>query len=399
MSGGSRCNVLPHESKWPSTLDDLENKYFSSSPKILGHILSKWSIPDQVQFFEEELKIPLSVEEETGKYFPSSNDARDVLDGFLKKIRYTTNLVTSADVKDVCKTSDGRFRITYNKDEEILTDRVIMASGGISVINDDGTGYLLLQKLGHNLQPLYAALTPLTSTEESKAAHKSISGVSVERAVVSAFVGGECVYTSYPSALLFTHRGYSGPAILNTSHNVIVDKQFVLNQTSTSHIKNLLNKDLSGSIHLEIWWTPNISRDQWHDKFKYSVSSQTVQKFVQNNSYPNNIPARLASLILGSLADVPCNKLTAEQIESVLDLLCKFKINIGGNEGFKKAEVTGGGVDLTQINPDTLESTQCKGLYIVGEALDAFGCIGGFNFALAWITGRIAAEAALSSLK
>jgi hypothetical protein len=395
MSGGSRCNVLPHESKWPT--EDLTNRYFSTRPDILKQILQTWSIEEQVDYFKNTLDIPLSLEEESGKYFPTSNDAHDVLNAFLKRISHQTQLLTSVDVQDIQKEGQ-EFVIRYNSSELIKCDKVVFACGGISVINNDSAGYLILKRLGHTIVPLYAALTPMLSTTGNKALHKELAGVSADSVIVSVFIQGKHVYTSDPNALLFTHRGYSGPAILNSSHALLNDRVV---PKECSSVADLINnyKDYS-QTHLLINWTPNISRSQWEMKFKFSKSSQTVEKFIHKNSTPNFLPTRLLTLIFheNPLKDLIVNKLSESQRKEVIDTLLAYKIDIGGDAGLKHAEVTGGGVSLSDIDPNTLESKVCPGLYITGEALDAFGCIGGFNFALAWITGRLAATSITNSL-
>jgi predicted flavoprotein YhiN len=319
------------------------------------------------------------------------------------------------------------------KIQELVFDKLIIASGGLSVINRDGACLQLLYKLGHRIIPLFPALTPLLSHPEVRIVHEELAGISTQKVIISVIFldefnqtkKGELIYkASDPDGFLFTHRGYSGPAVLNASHHTIIGENleplqyfssieqenrnlsFDLNDGDS--IENLMfhTTDNPGrKLCLEINWTPEISFHDWdrllvsaHKKGTKQLVKNFVQKTCQGNMF---LPIRLIELLLRDEEDMSnwiVSQLTKEQRHRIINRIIRYRIIINGNEGLKKAEVTGGGVDLRDIDSVTLESRMQPNLYICGEALDAFGCIGGFNFAIAWITGKMAGTWAVSSL-
>ncbi|KAL9647934.1 hypothetical protein ABK040_008205 [Willaertia magna] len=445
MSGGSRCNVICHESKWVFNHNEIKSKsdtelgklvqkrYFTTKPEPLAKILSSWSIKSQKEFFEKDLKIKLDLEEETGKYFPISNDAKDVLNSLLRKIQthsISCNIKTNSNVVGLEKVNlneenKTQWKITCENNDNIICDKIIIATGGLSVINQDGTGINLLHQLGHKIIPLYPALTPLHSIKENKEKHKELSGVTMPKVKISVMNKSDSVLyqSTEANGFLFTHTGYSGPSILNSSHATILGNEMLnhkekqinneekqvkakvdLRKDSIEHLLSLpLNQLESSNRHLEtillVNWTPDISSQEWNNiliQSKQGGTKTMVKNFIHKNSEPNFLPIRIIQLILQELGDIPVSNLTKEQRNEIVKKLTKFELSIGGNGGFKKAEVTGGGVDLDCIHLNSLESKIHENLFICGEALDAFGCIGGFNFAFAWITGRLAGIASVS---
>jgi Predicted flavoproteins len=170
ISGGGRCNVLP--------IDMDETRFVTdSSPNLLRKMLRSWPLHEQVAFFENDLGIPLVEERELGKRFPASHKARDVRDGLLSHAKAKgVTIAYDTMVADVAPMADG-WRVEIENGEPVFADAVIIATGGLSVPNtgSDGTGLKVLEKLGHKMNPTYAALTPLTSDD---AQFGSLSGVS-----------------------------------------------------------------------------------------------------------------------------------------------------------------------------------------------------------------------------
>jgi predicted flavoprotein YhiN len=459
MSGGTRCNVLPHESKWPllhnnnhdKLSDELKNRrFFTTQPDLLADILGTWSIQDQKHFFEKDLGVELALEYESGKYFPESNDSKEILDAFLKKIYSNkqsaggrTQILTNTNVDALEKIYDPeteqyswKVKCSSSTDTSsssiIHCDKIVIASGGISVINKEGTGLQLLSQMGHRMIPLYPALTPLLSSDELRPIHKGLAGISVEKVKISAVWlnnNNEQQHTELihqineSQGFLFTHRGYSGPSVLNISHStMLIDElqERLLNADNSSSIfemsdPNAIDRlmyhphsnETNRILSLEINWTPDISREEWISKLHYAKKSGTKTQLLKNflhkttstNIPSNMLPSRLIQLLFEDLGDLTIAQISPSQIEMIVNRLIHYRIPITKNEGLKKAEVTGGGVDLRDISTKTLESLVQPNMFIIGEALDAFGCIGGFNFAMAWITGRLAGTAVANSFR
>lgn len=358
ISGGGRCNVLPIE------LD--ETRFVTdSSPNLLRKMLRSWPLHEQVAFFETDLGIPLVDEPELGKRFPASHKARDVRDGLLSRagakgvtILYDTTVVDFAPVGD-------EWSIELENGTPTLADAVVVATGGLSVPNtgSDGTGLRVLEKLGHTMNPTYAALTPLTSNEASFGA---LSGISFPLTLTARSPGRTATASG---GFLFTHHGYSGPSVLNISHVAVRSR---LDHTAPAKVS--------------VRWTA-LGDKEWEEAFK-PRGPRTVMAALRSQ-----LPDRLVSVLLAKSGVNPerlLSELRRDERLNLMDMLVRGDLPWSGDEGYKKAEVTGGGVALSEVNPRTMESKRHPGLFICGEVLDAFGPIGGYNFAWAWATGRAA---------
>jgi predicted Rossmann fold flavoprotein len=371
VSGGGRCNVLP------STLAP-ERFVTDSPPRLLRGMLRAWPLAQMVRFFEEDAGIPLALEAESGKLFPRSDRARDVRDGLVSlagrrgvRLQFNTRVdgVTPAAGGWTVDTSNGR----------IVAGRVIVASGGLSVptTGSDGTGLTIARAFGHRLHDTYPALTPLTfepktgpraSFATPRTLHPALLAGVAQRARIRAKSGERTTEAS--GGFLFTHRGYSGPAILDVSHVCV-----------RSLVADRARVRVAWSLIPPAEWD---ARLQTGDRQVVTLLSQEM-------------PERLAQALL-AISDVPPDRRTsaltrAERVAVVANVTaCELKWT--GHEGYRKAEVTGGGVALDEVDPRTLESRHVRGLYFCGEVLDAFGPIGGHNFAWAWATGRSAGLAA-----
>ncbi len=356
ISGGGRCNVLPLR------LD--ESRFVTdSSPNTLRRILRAWPLAEQRRFFEEEVGIPLAEEPELLKVFPASHKARDVRDGLLAlarrrgaKVRMDTQVV------DVVS-EDGHWRIDIAGAPSITADAVILASGGLSVpsTGSDGFGLRVARALGHEVHATYAALTPLT---DERGAFGELAGISLPVTLTARSAERSASATG---GFLFTHRGYSGPAALNVSHVAV------------------RSREASGErARVQVRWTP-LGEAEWEAALK-PQGTRTVLGALRAE-----LPDRLASALLEVAQVEPTRSLAELRREERLRLvetLVRGPLPWTGDEGYKKAEVMGGGVSLAEIDPRTMESRRHPGLFLCGELLDAFGPIGGYNFYWAWVTGR-----------
>ena len=207
ISGGGRCNILP------SRVD--ESRFVTdSSHHTLRNIVRSWPLGEQIAFFEGELRLPLVEEPESAKLFPVSNRARDVRDGLLDlAARGGARFAAGTAVADLLP--DGRhWRVLVDQGPPIETDAVIVATGGLSVpqTGSDGRGLAILARLGHVLHPTYPALTPLLAEPHPL---DGLAGVSL--GVELSIKDGQR-HAEARGGFLLTHRGYSGPAVLDVSH-------------------------------------------------------------------------------------------------------------------------------------------------------------------------------------
>ncbi len=363
ISGGGRCNILPSVSEPSRFVTD-------SSPNTLRNLLCSWPLADQQRFFSEEVGIPLVLEAATGKLFPASHRARDVRDGLVALAQHEGVEARFNTCVSGLAAEEGGFRIDVAGGDSLKAAKVVVATGGLSVPNtgSDGLGLKLVARLGHTIHATYPALTPLVA---EPARHAELAGVSLP-----VTLRAPQVKTETRGGFLFTHRGYSGPAVLDISHVATRsrltggDRQAIFVQW--------------GEHQASAW-------DQW-----LCAEPGPVVAVVRRR-----LPQRLAATLCreaGLAPDLSTAHLSRAGRMALIGTLTRYLLPWTGDEGYKKAEVTGGGVALHEIHPKTLESKLRPGLFLCGELLDAFGPIGGHNFAWAWATGRAAGTAAAQAV-
>jgi hypothetical protein len=364
ISGGGRCNILPAV---------LEERRFvtDSSRPAMAKLLRGWPLASQRAFFEDDLGLPLTLEPGTGKLFPTSNRARDVRDRLLAAVGTAGGEIRfGVTVRDLRAGPDGWSVVA--DEGGVGADRVVLATGGLSVpsTGSDGIGLAVAERLGHRINSTYPALTPLLAEPP---VHASLAGVSLP---VRAAGRWDHRRADSAGGFLFTHKGYSGPAVLDVSHLAV---------------RSRLAGDARAEI--EVAWGGE-TEVTWEDRLR-SQSRKTVATAIRST-----LPGRLADRLVQEAAiasDRTLSQLTRDERRRLVTILTAYRLPWTGDEGYRKAEVTGGGVALGEIDPVTLESRRTPGLHLCGELLDAFGPIGGYNFAWAWATGRQAGLGAAGS--
>lgn len=359
ISGGGRCNVLPSTA-------GASRFVTASSPNTLRKILLSWPLADQRRFFEDTLGIPLALEEETGKLFPVSNRSRDVRDALYGYARSRgVRIAFSTRVSSLRSPTPGGPWAVIAGDEEIPASAVVLATGGLSVpaSGSDGTGIRLAERMGHTIHHTYPALTPLLC-EPPRHAH--LAGISLTVTLEAPLTRGRF---QTRGGFLFTHRGYSGPAVLDVSHLAV---------------RSLM--DAGDPQEILVQWT-DADASEWDRRLQAGGAGE-VGPLLRRH-----LPDRLADQLLleaGVEPAQPLAELRRDDRTGIVERLARYPLPWTGDEGYRKAEVTGGGVALSEIDPRTLESRLRPGLHLCGEMLDAFGPIGGYNFLWAWSTGRAA---------
>src|SRR5688572_2723482 len=359
ISGGGRCNILP------ARLD--ESRFVTdSSPHLLRRMIRPWPLHQQIAFLEHEIGPPLVEETASGKLFPASQSARDVRDRLLAYAhRKGATLLTDTLVTNIQR-SNNKWLVARYDAEPLAADAVILATGGLSVPNtgSDGRGLEIAATLGHSINQTYPALTPLVANASDGFAH--LSGISLPVTITARSSAREALSTG---GFLFTHQGYSGPSVLDVSH-VAVRSVAAPGDVAT----------------ISVQWTP-LRDAEWEEALR-PRATRTVLAAVGAH-----LPHRLAEALVGAAGvelGRPLAQLARADRLRLIDTLVRGTLPWTGDEGYKKAEVTGGGVNLAEVDTRTLESRVHKGLFLCGEMLDAFGPIGGYNFLWAWATGRAA---------
>ncbi|HTO92567.1 MAG TPA: NAD(P)/FAD-dependent oxidoreductase [Candidatus Sulfotelmatobacter sp.] len=395
MSGGTRCNVTHRE----VTAAD----YFGGSRNVVARILRAFT-PDQTREWFESLGVALKLED-TGKYFPVTDDAQTVLDALLREcsrlgveLRAGARVVhidvegerseTERRVGEAPPNAVGRrFRLgiqhvkdaavfssksTPVPDEFLDADAVILATGGLSFprTGSDGVGYQLARWLGHSIVPTVPALTPLTSEEPWC---MMLKGLSVDAELTLRV--NDKVEAKTRGSLLLTHFGYSGPAALDLS-------------------RHWLRAEGRGVVTVSLSVAPGETRESLEKQW---LGASKDPRLAVRRHLGVWLPDRLVVTLCAEAGVGPSLKLTQvprERRRELIELLVSRPLRISGTLGFEKAEVTAGGVPLEEVNASTLESRRCAGLFLCGEILDVEGRLGGFNFQWAWSSGMVAGRAA-----
>jgi predicted Rossmann fold flavoprotein len=382
IAGGGRCNIT-HD-----TVD--ESAYAGSSPPAIRNILCRFGVEQTVEFFRR-----LGVEvkrEETGKLFPTSDDARTVLDALLRaaaeagvELRYPWR------VREVRPASDG-FEIVPEPGgaggagggvgDPLLAARVILCTGGRSLpkTGSDGHGYAIARSLGHTITPrVFPGLVPLTLPREHFIC--GLSGLTVPATVVLRAGSGKRLI-SFTDSTLCTHFGLSGPGVLDISRYWTNARLAAAESGQPPPI-------------LAINWLPGLSPEALEAQLIAAGQGRgpaSVARLLRER-----LPERLV-LALCAAAGIdpagPVAQLGRDARRTLVRTLTELPLPITGDRGYTHAEVTAGGIPLREIDLKSMQSRAAPGLYLAGEICDVDGRIGGYNFQWAWASGYVAGCAA-----
>ena len=362
VSGGSRCNV--------TNAVVTEADYWGGKRTVIRRVLRRLPVSATIAFFET-IGVPLK-EEPGGKLFPRSDRSRDVLDALLRAaVDAGVTLSPATRVHDV-RPDDGGFVVETGKGP-LAASQVVLATGGLSLpkTGSDGGGLQIARGLGHAIVPTTPALAPLLLADGF---HAALSGVAQDTEL-TIWVDGKAD-ERLRGSMLWTHFGISGPVALNASRHVL---RAQLERRAIALTASLVPGRTFEEV--DVHWT---------------TAARQRPRVLIANAVAEQMPASLAAALLAhaGIADgVPLAELTRDARRALVHALTVLPLQVTGSRGYNYAEATAGGVALEEIDPVTMESRKCPGLYLVGEMLDVDGRIGGFNFQWAWSSGRTAAEA------
>jgi hypothetical protein len=365
VSGGGRCNV---------THDEVDASAFAgSTPNAIRKVLRRFDVQQTTDFFRE-LGVKLK-REETGKLFPVTDSARTVLDALLSAAKAANvELLHPRRVESVQKVRDG---FAVHGDGGVLhASAIVLATGGKSLpkTGSDGHGYAIVRSLGHTTTDrVFPALVPLTLSRDHWLC--GLSGLSTD-ATLEVQSGTGRRLSSFTGSVLCTHFGLSGPAVLDISRYYIDAKRD------------------DPQCALVINWRPGMTPKKLDEELQ-SLGKITVLRCLRGQ-----LPERLTRALCeqaGVDAASPGFRMTHEQRKKLARLITRMALPVTGDRGFSYAEVTAGGVPLSELNLNTMESRVCPGLYLCGEICDVDGRIGGFNFQWAWASGYVAGSCSSSN--
>ena len=381
MSGGTRCNLTQH-----TNIRGIVEAY-GDQGRFLHSALADLSPADLVKLIEEE-GVPTKIEE-TGKIFPVSDRASDIVDALVRRLtRSGAELALREPANEIVPT-DRQFEIVTPL-RRLVSTAVVVTTGGLSYPGSGttGDGYAWARKLGHTIIETRPALTPLTTNDRWV---QELTGLTIADVLVQV-VPGPDIGEAVPPALslrrskgtkrgvlaeqrgsfLFTHFGLSGPAVLDVSRAV------------TSHPQ-------PQTLQLLCDFLPDRKTELFDEQLRAECAADGKRQALGVVS--RHVPRRLAESIfqqLGLPSELRGAELSKRDRSRIVELVKQCRIQLSGALGYKKAEVTAGGVALHEVDSKTMQSKLVPGLFFAGEVLDLDGPIGGYNFQAAFSTGRLA---------
>jgi len=356
MSGGGRCNF--------TNLDVLPKNFISNNPRFCISALKRYTQWDFIALVDK-YKIAYA-ERDLGKLF-CLDSAKDILNMLLAECDAAgVTIEVNRKAASIKALPDGGFAV-----DEFTCESLVIASGGLSIptMGASGFGYEVARQFGHTVLPTRAGLVPFTFSDKFKDVSERLSGLAVDADL-------SCGAANFNEAILFTHRGLSGPAALQLSNYW---------QTGESVVVNLFPTESEGEL---FDWLLSLKRTHPKSLLRsLLVEHPTVRLAkslvleLQTSLWDKHADAAVAQIPDAALALIACGLQAWSQKPS-------------GTEGYRTAEVTLGGLDTTELSSKTMESSKQAGLYFVGEVVDVSGHLGGYNFQWAWASGHAAGEVA-----
>ena len=349
MSGGGRCNFTNLHATPKNFLS--ENSHFCKS--ALSRY-TQWDFIDLVEKHHVEYQ-----EKKHGQLF-CVNKAKDILNILLTECKQAgVRIETSMSVDKIV--FDNIYNLSTNK-YFVSCDSLVIASGGLSIprMGATGFGYQIAKQFGHEILDTSAGLVPFVLTEKLQKQFESLSGI-------SASVSVTCNNTTFVEDILFTHRGLSGPAILQ--------------------ISSYWNPGDSISINL----FPDLDLEKDLKDLRQNSKTQLLKNYLTTN-LSKQLVEILCVNYLQEVSEKRIAELSNTDIDFIAQQLESWAIKPSSTEGYRTAEVTLGGVNTDEVSSKTFESSKQQNLYFIGEVLDVTGWLGGFNFQWAWASGYAAGQ-------
>ncbi|REJ05400.1 NAD(P)/FAD-dependent oxidoreductase [Halobacillus trueperi] len=367
ISGGGRCNVT---NRLP---EDEVIKHIPGNGKFLYSPFSVFNNYDIIDFFEG-LGVGLK-EEDHGRMFPVSNKAKDVVQALLNRMEELNIEVRTETPVEAIHYGENEHQVILKSKEKIQTRSLILAVGGKAVphTGSTGDGYAWAKKAGHTITQLFPTEVPLLS-KDPFIKNKTLQGLSLRDVDVSVLNEKGRKIVTHRMDMLFTHFGLSGPAILRCS-------QYVVKEFMKGH----------RPVTIEIDALPDEKENVLLDKLQNMMEEHSKKTF--RNVIKGMVPERLLDFVLEKSEISPDEKsanISNEKLRNFTQLLKKFHVHIHDSQPIEKAFVTGGGVSIKEIIPNTMQSKLMERLYFCGEILDIHGYTGGYNITSAMVTGRVA---------
>mgnify|MGYP002335955367 CR=1 FL=1 len=371
ISGGGRCNVTNMKE-----LDELI-KHIPGNGRFLYSAFANFSNKDIVAFFEN-LGIQLK-EEYNGRMFPVTDKAKTVVEALINEIRkQAVEIVTNSPVDSVLYKEGTTVGVILKNGQILKSKNVIIATGGKSVpyTGSTGDGYKWAEDAGHTITELFPTEVPLTSSEYF-IENRTLQGVSLRDVNLTVWNAKGKQVITHNGDMLFTHFGISGPISLRCS-------QFVVKLLKQSELK---------TVKLTIDFFPVKSQEEIYYE-TWNMAKEEPKKAIKN-VLKGYIPERIIPILLqkaGLEEQVTFDNIPKQKWVEMSRIVKAFPIAVNGTLSIEEAFVTGGGVELKEVDPKTMQSKLMSGLFFCGEVLDIHGYTGGYNITAAFSTGYLAGK-------
>lgn len=366
ITGKGRCNVTND-----CTVEEfLQN--VPTNPRFLYSALGRFDTADTKDFFESA-GVPLKVERGR-RVFPVSDKADDIVKALIREAR-AAGVRTAFEKVLSIDSADGKVNTVTTDKAVYAAGAVIICTGGKSYprTGSDGDGYAFAKALGHTVTPLLPSLVPMTSQSKLCPSLQGLSLKNVSLSIVDRTSGKE-VYSDF-GEMMFTHFGLTGPMILSAS----------------AHIPDAPSGKYEAHINLK----PALDEKTLDARIIADFNKYANKDFV--NALSDLLPQKLIPVVIslsGIDARKKVNSITKEERHALGDVIRCLRISISGFRPINEAIVTKGGISVKEVNPKTMESKLCSGLYFAGEVLDVDAYTGGYNLQIAFATGVLAGESA-----
>lgn len=369
ISGGGRCNVtnrLPVEEIM---------KHLPGNGKFLYSAFSLFNNEDIITFFEK-LGIQLK-EEDHGRMFPVTDKAQSVVDALLTKLEYlNVTIYKNSPVHDIIYDNNKAIAVLQKNGNRISAGSIVVAVGGKSVphTGSTGDGYAWAEKAGHTITELFPTEVPVTS-KEPFIQQKILQGLSLRDVSLSVLNPKGKPIITHKMDMIFTHLGVSGPAVLRCS-------QFVVKALKKWNLKEV-------TMSLDV--IPELKEEALFQEITKLINAEPKKSV--KNILKGLLPERYLMFQLDRNeidSGIQGAVLSHEKLREFVKSCKQFQFKVNGTLPLDKAFVTGGGVSVKEIEPQTMGSKVMNGLYFCGEILDIHGYTGGYNITAALVTGRLA---------
>ncbi|MEG1205326.1 MAG: NAD(P)/FAD-dependent oxidoreductase [Angelakisella sp.] len=364
VTGKGRCNLTNNCSP------EEFMKNVPKNPKFLYSAAYSFTAADTMELFES-LGVPLKTER-GNRVFPQSDSARDIVDALLRFCEEGNVRIITGRAAAILHNESGVTGVLLEGGESLSAAAVVLATGGMSysATGSDGKGYALAKGVGHTITPLRASLIPILCRERCCA---DMMGLSLKNVTLSLWQKGKKkpVFTDL-GELLFTHFGVSGPLVLSAS----------------AYMKGDIN-----SYSLTIDLKPGLTAEQLDARILRDFEGNLNKNLI--NILGLLLPRAMVPVAIdraGIPMECKVNQITKEQRRSLVDTIKSFALTPTGLRPIEEAVITSGGVDVREINPATMQSKLCRGLYFAGEVIDVDAYTGGFNLQIAFSTAYLAAQ-------